>query len=110
MVGGTILWSFFGQTILTLDSTALNVTQVLAGINLRSRSVPTNDVRNLRYRPVDRRGWKGMSGVICFESGERTHKFASGISDAEAFALIDKMLEVYSFPKERALEYLDLSR
>jgi hypothetical protein len=104
---GTIVWSLFGRIILTLDPSLLNLTYTLAGTEVRQRSFSTHEIYDLRYRPVA--GTK-YPGVLCFESNEETRKFASCVSEAEAFALIDKMLEVYPIPKERALEYLDLSR
>jgi hypothetical protein len=109
-VGGAILWSLFGRTDLTLDPANLNLTYFIAGFQFRGHSFPTDDIRNLRYQPFSRSGRSQNLSSIRFESNKKTCSFASGISDAEAFALIDKMLEVYPFPKERALEYLDLSR
>ena len=52
-----------------------------------------------------------MTAARWLDRRSQIHRsFATGIADAEAFALIDKMIEIYPFPKERALEYLDLSR
>ena len=70
----------------------------------------TAEVRNLRFTQAVRKGRSYTASHISFESRDKTHSFGSGISDAEAFALIDKLLEVHPFSKERALEYLDLSR
>jgi hypothetical protein len=109
-VGGTIVWSVFGRIILTLDPANLNLRWRVAGIELRDRSFATSEIRNLRYRPLARGGRTRNLSAICFESGSKTYRFGSGIADTEAFALIDKMLDVYPFPKERALEYMDLSR
>jgi len=110
MVAGSIAWSLFGVVVLALDPSTFNLTYRFAGSDIRSRSFPTHDIRNLRYQPFSRSGRSQNLSSVRFESNEKTCSFASGISDAEAFALIDKMLEVYPFPKERALEYLDLSR
>jgi hypothetical protein len=107
---GTIVWSILGRIVLTLDPSRLNLTYTLAGIEIRQRSSSTHEIHNLRYRPVAGMGQPKYPGVICFESNGKTRNFASCTSGAEAFALIGKMLEVYPFPKERALEYLDISR
>jgi len=72
--------------------------------------VPISEVRNLRYVPGTSKGKSYMPGSIRFESGSKTWSFGSGMSDAEGLALIEQMLTVYAFPKDRALEYMDLSR
>lgn len=110
IVGRSIFWSFFGKTILTLDPANLNLAWCIFGVELRNRRVATNEIHYLRYQPRAQTGRTQNPGAICFESGSRTYRFGGGIADVEAFTLIDKMLEVYPFPKERALEYLDLTR
>ena len=109
-VSSAIIWALGGQTVLQLDPTVLQIEHSLFGIRLRSRSVSTTEVRNLRYTPASTKGRSSVASQIYFERGDKTLSFGSGISDAEAFALIDKMLTVYPFPKERALEYLESSR
>jgi hypothetical protein len=69
---------------------------------------PTSKVRNLRFTPAGR-GRNAPQSSVTIEVDGKTFSFASGIPDAEAFALIDKMLEVYKIPKDRALEYIDTS-
>jgi hypothetical protein len=105
-----VLWALGGRTILRLDPTRLEIERNLFGVRLSSRSAATGEIRNLRFSPRIARGRWSKASEIRFESADKTLGFGSGISDAEAFALIDKMLEVYPFPKERAAEYLDLSR
>ena len=109
-VASAILWAVGGQTLLRLDPATLQIEWSLFGVRLNTRTLSTADVRNLRYCPAVSKGRSSVASRISFESADRTISFAAGISDAEAFALLDKMLEVYTFPKERALEYLDLSR
>lgn len=109
LVAGSILWSLLGRIVLTQDPSNLTLVYQLGGFDFRVRSFQTTGIRNLRYRPFGR-GRSGSMSAICFEQNDRTCRFATGIRDAEAFALIDKMLEVYPFTKDRALEYLDLSR
>ena len=109
-VTAAIVWALGGRTLLRLDPATMTVEQRLFGARLISRSYPTAEVRNLRFTPAVSKGRSSVASRINFESGDKTRSFGTGLSDAEAFALIDKMLEVYPFPKDRALEYLDLSR
>jgi hypothetical protein len=105
-----IVWALGGKTLLRLDPASMSIEHQLFGIRLRTRSFATAEVRNLRFTPAVAKGRSSVASRISFESGDKTRSFGTGLSDAEAFALIDKMLEIYPFPKERALEYLDLSR
>jgi hypothetical protein len=109
-VTATIIWAVGGKTLLRLDPATMTIEHQLFGIRFLVRSFATAEVRNLRLTQAVRKGRSYTASHISFESGDKTRSFASGISDAEAFALIDKMLKVYPFAKERALEYLDLSR
>jgi hypothetical protein len=109
-VGAAIIWAVLGRITVVIDPSVLEITHRIAGFPVRSRSFPTSEVRNLRYVPSSGGGRSRRESAICFESADKTIRFGSGLADAEALALIDKMLGVYSFPKERALEYLDLSR
>jgi hypothetical protein len=103
-----IIWGLGGSTTLTLDYSTLNITRQLFGLRLNGFTCATNNVRNLRYAPAGH-GKRSTLSFIKFEMNDKTCSFAEGISDVEAFALIDKMLEVYKFPKDRALEYIDTS-
>ena len=102
-----ILWALGGSTTLTLDNSTLSVARQLFGLRVNGFSCMTSNVRNLRFSPAARRGRYSSQSAIKFETDDKTRSIASGISDAEAFALIDKMLGVYKFPKDRALEYMD---
>lgn len=108
-VAVSIIWSLTGRTALEMDPCQLAITRQVLGIRISRRIFSTTDVRNLRYNPIGNRRRHSYQSRIKFEADSRTCSFGAGLEDAEAFALIDKMLEVYKFPKERALEYLDLS-
>jgi len=103
-----------GRTTLTLDQSEMAIQRRVLRMEWDRRRFATKDVLNLRYIPsFSLRGWEGTTystytsaSQIRFEADGKTRKFASGISDIEAFALIDRMLEVYNFPKDRALEYI----
>jgi hypothetical protein len=105
----SVVWSLAGNTTLMLDSSTLEINRRIAGIQLDRRSFATTSVHNLRYIPAANRGRRSYGSQICFEADGKTRAFASKIEDAEAFALIDRLLDVYMFPKDRAMEYLDLS-
>jgi hypothetical protein len=101
-----IIWSLTGQTTLVLDPCQLEIIRRVIGIQIDKRTFSTADVRNLRYIPSENRGRRSSPSKISFESDDKTRNFASGLEDIEAFALIDKMLDVYKFPKDRVLEYI----
>jgi hypothetical protein len=109
IVGWCIVWSFLGRVVLTLDPANLNLDYLLAGFHIFTREFPTNEMKNLRYRARGRGRSQNMSS-IAFEYFGKTCCFAAAITDSEAIALIDKMLDVYPFPKSRGLEYVDFTR
>lgn len=109
-----LLWCLAGRTTLTLDESEMAIQRRVLKMEWDRRRFATKDVLNLRYIPsFSLRGWAGTTyttytsaSQIRFEADGKTRRFAAGISDTEAFALIDRMLEVYNFPKDRALEYI----
>lgn len=109
LVTASIIWSLTGRTTFVLDPYKVQIIRRVMGIQLDKREFAPADIRNLRYMPAGNRGRRSYQSKISFEANDKTCSFGSGLEDLEAFALIDKMLEVYKFPKERALEYLDLS-
>ena len=105
-VTAAIVWSLAGRTDLALDSYKLEITNRLAGIQLSMRIFMTGEVRNLRYVPAGNRGRRYYQSRVKFEADGKTRTFGSGLEDIEAFALIDKMLQVHKFPKDSAVEYI----
>ena len=105
---GSIVWALAGCTLLSLDPSRIEVSRLVAGIPITRWSYATSEVRNLRFQPTSGSGRSRTASAIKFEAADKTRSFAGGISDAEALALIDTMLEIYPFPKERAMEYMDL--
>jgi len=101
-------WSFVGKSRLDLDPAEFKLTRQVLGIHLDTRLFRTTEVRNLRYLPCSEfRIFKGfIPGIFCFEAGDKTHKFGSGVTDIEAFALINEILEVHEFPLDRAVHYI----
>lgn len=114
LIMAAMIWCLAGRTALTLDQSEMAIRRRILRMEWDTRRFATKDVRNLRYIPsFSLRGWEGTkyttytsTSQMRFEADGKTRKFASGISDAEAFALIDRMLEIYDFPRDRALEYI----
>jgi hypothetical protein len=115
-VGVTVglIWSLAGSTALTVDQSVVSIQRRIAGVEWDTRRFAARSVCNLRYIPSSWvRGWEGIHYIITktesqikFEADGKTRTLVSGITDIEAFALIDKMLDVDNFPKDRALEYI----
>jgi hypothetical protein len=109
-VSATLIWSIGGKTTLTLDPLELNLQRTIFGLPWDTRVFRTSLVENLRYVPREySSGFRGRGynqSRIRFESEDKTRNFASGISDSEAIALINRMLDVYKFPRNRALDYI----
>jgi hypothetical protein len=105
-----IAWGLGGRDSLTLTVTELRLTSTVFGIPIRRRNDPNDEVRNLRFMPSYRSGRSYTPSRIAFEDARGTVKFASGLDDSEALAVIEAMLTIYPFPKrDRALEYLETS-
>jgi hypothetical protein len=108
--GCWLIWSVGGRTTLSLDPAEMRIQRRVFGIEWDTRSYRTSSVHNLRYIP----GYMSPGAIdggyvqssIKFEADDKTRSFATGVSDIEAFAMINRMLEVYNFPKDRALEYI----
>jgi hypothetical protein len=105
-------WSFAGKSRLDLDPVEFKIVRRILGIQLDTRTFRTREVRNLRYLPHSEfRIFKGfIPGVFCFEAEDKTHRFGSGVTDIEAFALLNEMLDVYEFPTDRAVHYIGVRR
>lgn len=107
-----LAWNFKGRTTLTLDPAEMKLVRSVFGVEWNKRVFQIREVRNLRYLPSSgyKLGRTYIPSVFCFEAGDKTHAFASGTTDIEAFALIDRMLDVYAFPRERAVDYIGVRR
>jgi hypothetical protein len=107
-----LIWNFKGKTLVELNPAQMKIVRHALGVEWNKRSFATRDLRNLEYLPSSgfRISRYYIPGVIRFEANDKTCNFASGISDIEAFALIDRMLDVYEVPKDRALEYIGIRR
>jgi hypothetical protein len=100
---GWLVWTATGETLLSLDAGQMTIQQKVLGIELNSRSFNTRDVHSFNYiRPKPfwalRSDTDPSSSRIRFSVLGKYHYFARGISEAEAYALVEHMLDVYRFP------------
>lgn len=98
---------FTGDSILTLDKTEMKIQHRVLGVELASRSFPSNQVYQVLYIPPDRPETRRSvidpnTSKIQFEVDDGTHSFARGVTETEACALILLMLTVYKFPHSYA--------
>jgi len=101
---GFIVWSITGRTTLLFDPCQLEITRRVIGIQMNYRRYTTSDICNFRFVPARKKGRRSYPSKICFEAENKTRGFSSGISDKEAYALINRMREIHKFPMESWLE------
>jgi hypothetical protein len=97
-----VIWSFTNETVLTVNSAEFTIQRRALGIGLATQSYRLEEVHNLRFvHPT--KWWASESetdpktSVIQFRSDELTHSFAEGVTQSEAFALMQKMMEIHRF-------------
>jgi hypothetical protein len=100
---GWLAWTVTGETVLLLDSDEMKIQQRAMGIELSSRKFRTSDVHSFNFvRPKHfwalRADTDPSSSRIRFSVGGKFHYFARGISETEAYALVERMVEIYRFP------------
>jgi hypothetical protein len=99
-----LAWTFTSQTFLTLDPSQLKIQQRVMGIDLVTRSFPTREIHNLKFiPPASPLGGKTVidpkTSKLQFQIGKHAHSFGAGVTAPEAFALLQKMLDIYKFPE-----------
>lgn len=101
---GWLAWSVTGESVLILDSDELKIQKRALGIDVATRKFRTSDIRNIRFvRP--RQFWALRSDTdpstskIQFVTSTGFQSFAKGIAESEAAALIERMSEIYRFPR-----------
>jgi hypothetical protein len=109
LIGGVVficwfLWSVAGKTILAMDPFELKLEHQVIGIECDSRRFATYDVKCLRYIPpvyiyAFQTDTNPATSKIQFQAKGKTIRFARGITEREACALFDRMMEIYKFPK-----------
>lgn len=113
IVVGWLLWSLTGETAVTLNPAKMKIQRLVLGIEWDTRIFATCDVHNLRYIAPTSMWYRNEpdpnSSKIQFQENGKKRRFAGGITEKEACALIDRMLEVYKFPKESAVETIKVA-
>jgi len=100
---GWLAWTVTGETVLDLDASEMKIQQRTLGIEVASRSFRTREVHSFNYvRP--RQFWAlradtdPSSSRIRFTVKGKYYYFAKGVSQAEAYALVERMIEIHRFP------------
>jgi hypothetical protein len=97
-----LLWSFGGSTNLVLTPVEFTLKRNLFGFAWSTRTYQNSQVVGIRYvapywvNHADGAGY--TRSKIRYSANGWGHSFASGVSEAEAFALISRIMEVYEFP------------
>jgi hypothetical protein len=99
-----LVWILTGETILTLDPVELNIQRRVLGIELDTRSFRCEEVDRLIFvHPGKSAGSRTYfdlrSGRIQFRANHSKHRFATGILESEANALIELMQKILQFPR-----------
>jgi hypothetical protein len=102
-----VLWFTMIFTIqheLTLNPTEMTIQTRTLGIGVRKRTVATSRLHCLRFEPSGYGDLMSINNMsrIQIDRDCKTRNLAFGITEQEADTLIEKMMEVYKFPKNRA--------
>jgi hypothetical protein len=99
-----LAWTSTGETVVTLNPPEVKIQTRVFGVNLSTRTLQTNQINRMKFIPpsrfvTQRSVLNPNSSRIQFLVNDRPQSFAKGVSKDEARALIDKMLQVYEFPR-----------
>jgi hypothetical protein len=99
-----LAWTMTGETVITLKPPEVRIARRVFGIDVSVRTFQTEEIYRMRFVPAKRMATQRSvvnpnSSYIHFEVNDRPRKFVKGVSKDEARALIDKMLQVYQFPR-----------
>ena len=100
---GWIAYVYTGETVLMLDEGRMTIQLRVLGIEISSRVFQNHEIHNFLYiRPKSfwalRSDTDPSSSRIRFTAHGAYHFFGRGITEAEAFALVERMIEIYHFP------------
>lgn len=93
-----------GETVVTLHPPTVRIQTLVCGIVVSTRTFNTAQIHRIHFVPhtkvlTQRTTVNPNSSYISFEAKNRRQSFARGVTENEARALIDKMLQVYQFPR-----------
>jgi len=101
---GWMAWTLTGETVVILNPPEIKIQSRVFGIELTSRTFQANQVNRMRFIPPTRVATQHSvlnpnSSCIRFEANNKSESFAKGVTKDESRAMIDKMLQVYEFPR-----------
>jgi hypothetical protein len=91
-----VLWTLFGREVITIDEQSLSIRREALGVG-RTHRYQLAQVKDLRWipstdsRPSRRAPWEG--GLIAFDHGKKTIRFARPLDDAEAKVVAKRLAE-----------------
>jgi hypothetical protein len=91
-----VLWTLFGREVITLDGHSLTIRREALRLG-RTHRYELAQVKNLRWIPSTddppsrRSPWEG--GLIAFDHGKKTIRFARPLEDAEAKVVAKRLAE-----------------
>ena len=99
-----LAWTLTGKTVVTLAPPDVKIESSVFGVALTTRTFHTNQINRMRFIPHTRvitqqSVLNPNSSRIRFEANNRSESFAKGVIEDEARALIDKLPQVYEFPR-----------
>jgi hypothetical protein len=99
-----LAWTMTGDTLVTLIPPEVKIQKRVFGVELATRTFQTGQINRIRFVPPTRLATQKSvlnpnSSCIRFEANKKSERFAKGITEDEARALIDKMLLIYEFPR-----------
>jgi hypothetical protein len=101
---GWLAWTATGETHVILDANQLTVQKRALGIELSTQTHQNGDIRNIRFvRPKQfwalRADTDPSTSKVQFVTDHGFHTFGKGIGEVEAAVLIERMMEIFPFPK-----------
>lgn len=99
-----LAWITTGQTLLILNPPKVKIQSRVFGLPLFSSTYKTSQIHRIHFIAHKRIRTQPSiinpnSSYIRFDVNERQEILARGVTEAEARALIDRMLQVYQFPR-----------
>ena len=96
-------WAFTSESMLSMDQTTIKIQNRVLGIEIMTKTFPLIDAHNFRFIPPG--GYSSGSKVvdprtskIQFKVGSKVYTFARGVTELEAFVLMERMHDFYKFP------------
>jgi hypothetical protein len=99
-----LAWTTTGETVVFLNPPKVRIQSRIFGFPVASSTFHTSQIHRIHFVPHTRiRTQRSIinpnSSYIRFDVNERPEILARGVTEAEARALIDRMLLVYEFPR-----------